>query len=262
MLNQKDMHELRKAYNTLENPGFRIKAMNAIGKPIEKGIELLPDSLEHQIAKACNIALKKAADAALFTLPDKVKKPSNWFHRASVWGTGALGGFGGLPGTLLELPISTTIMLRSIFDIARSQGEDLHDMDTKLAALQVFAFGSESKSDDLADTAYYSVRTAMALEVQTAYRFLTKGSGKLIDKNAPALIQLIQKIATRFSIPVTEKAVAQAMPFVSAGLGVLLNDIFIAHFQDMAQAHFTVRGLERKYGSDIVQQVYQSFNVQ
>ena len=102
----------------------------------------------------------------------------------------------------------------------------------------------------------------MALEVQTAYRFLTKGSGKLIDKNAPALIQLIQKIATRFSIPVTEKAVAQAMPFVSAGLGVLLNDIFIAHFQDMAQAHFTVRGLERKYGSDIVQQVYQSFNVQ
>ena len=27
MLNQKDMHELRKAYNTLENPGFRIKAM-------------------------------------------------------------------------------------------------------------------------------------------------------------------------------------------------------------------------------------------
>lgn len=109
------------AYLTLENPGFRIKAMNAIGKPIEKGIELLPDSLEHQIAKACNIALKKAADAALFTLPNKIKKPSNWFHRASVWGTGALGGFGGLPGTLLELPFSTTIMLRSVFDIAKPQ---------------------------------------------------------------------------------------------------------------------------------------------
>lgn len=62
MLNQKDMHELRKAYNTLENPGFRIKAMNTIGKPIEKGIELLPDPVEHQIAKACNITLKKAAD--------------------------------------------------------------------------------------------------------------------------------------------------------------------------------------------------------
>ena len=51
--------------------------MNTIGKPIEKGIELLPDPVEHQIAKACNITLKKSADVALFTLPDKVKKPSN-----------------------------------------------------------------------------------------------------------------------------------------------------------------------------------------
>ena len=160
---------------------------------------------------------------------------------------------------MLELPISTTIMLRSIFDITRSKGEYLHDIDTKLTALQVFALGGVSNDDDLADTAYYSVRMAMALEVQTAYRFLTKGYGKLIDKNAPALIQLIQKIATRFSIPVTEKAVAQAMPFVSAGLGILLNDIFIAHFQNMAQAHFTVRGLERKYSKEVVRPVYQSF---
>lgn len=151
-------------------------------------------------------------------------------------------------------------MLRSVFDIARSKGEDIQDIDTRLAALQVFAFGGNSNEDDLAGTAYYSVRTAMAMEVQTAYRFLTKGAGKLMDKKAPALIQLIQKIATRFSIPVTEKAVAQAMPFVSAGFGVLLNDIFIAHFQNMAQAHFTVRGLERKYGKEIVQQVYESFH--
>lgn len=262
MLQQKDMNKLRKAYCTLENPGFRIKAMNAVGKPIEKGIELLPDCVEKNIAKACNVALEKAASVALFTLPEKSNKTSNLFHRVSVWATGALGGFGGLPGTLVELPISTTIMLRSIFDIARSKGENIHDIDTKLAALQVFALGGESKGDDLADTAYYSVRTGMALEVQTAYRFLTKGSGKLMDKNAPALIQLIQKIATRFSIPVTEKAVAQAMPFVSAGIGALLNDIFIAHFQEMAQAHFTVRQLERKYGKEVVQQAYQTLNLE
>lgn len=253
--------ELRQAYDILEHPGFRIKAMNAIGKPIEKGIELLPDSLEHQIAKACNVALGKAADFALFTLQDAGdEKPSNWFHRMSVWATGALGGFGGLPGTLVELPVSTTIMLRSIFDIAKGEGENIYDPATKLAALEVFALGGNNKNDDLADTAYYSVRMAMAMEVQTAYRFLTQSSGKLIDKNAPALIQLIQKIAARFCIPVTEKAVAQAIPVISAGIGAMLNDIFIAHFQDMAHGHFTVRRLERKYGKDIVERTYNSFH--
>ena len=76
--------------------------MNLIGKPIEKGIALLPDVVENKIAKACNIALGKAADIALFTLQDSEgEKPSNWFHRVSVWATGALGGFGGLPGTLV-----------------------------------------------------------------------------------------------------------------------------------------------------------------
>ena len=84
--------------------------------------------------------------------------------------------------------------------------------------------------------------------------------GKLIDKNAPALIQLIQKIAARFCIPVTEKAVAQAIPVISAGIGAMLNDIFIAHFQEMAHGHFTVRRLERKYGKDIVERTYNSFH--
>lgn len=252
--------ELRQAYDILEHPGFRIKAMNLIGTPIEKGVELLPDSVEKGIATACNVALHKAASVALFTLQDKTEEPSNWFHRVSVWATGALGGFGGLPGTLLELPVSTTIMLRSIFDIARSEGENIYDPATKLAALEVFALGGNNKNDDLADTAYYSVRMAMAMEVQTAYRFLTQSSGKLIDKNAPALIQLIQKIAARFCIPVTEKAVAQAIPVISAGIGAMLNDIFIAHFQEMAHGHFTVRRLERIYGKDIVKKTYNSFH--
>lgn len=253
---------MRQAYDILEHPGFRIQVMNLIGKPIEKGIALLPDVVEHKIAKACNIALGKAADIALFTLQDSEgEKPSNWFHRVSVWATGALGGFGGLPGTLVELPVSTTIMLRSIFDIAKGEGENIYDIDTKLAALQVLALGSESTSDDLADTAYYSVRMGMAMQVRAAYQFL-KNSGKLVDKGAPQLIQLLQKIATRFSIPVTEKAVAQAMPFISAVIGAGLNDIFIAHFQDMAHGHFTVRRLEREYGKDIVEQTYNSFHKQ
>ena len=134
-MKEEHIQELRRAYDVLEHPGFRIQVMNLIGKPIEKGIALLPNAVEKNIAKACNVALKKAADIALFTLQDtEGEKSSNWFHRVSVWATGALGGFGGLPGTLVELPVSTTIMLRSIFDIAKCEGENIYDIDTKSRA--------------------------------------------------------------------------------------------------------------------------------
>lgn len=262
-ITKSDLKVLRNAYNLLENPGIRIKAMNMLGTPLEKGFELLPNSVEKKIASSCRLAITKAAGIALFSIRDRAQqKSSNWFHRLAVWGTGAAGGFGGIIGTALEIPFSTTIMLRSIFDIARSEGEDIQDPDARLAALQVFALGGNAVSDDSADTAYYAARMAMAFEVKKAYDFLAKGAGKLIDKQAPVIVKLIQKIAARYSIPVTEKAVAQAMPFLSAATGAFINDIFIAHFQDMARGHFTVRRLERKYGKELVRQTYESFKNQ
>jgi len=37
--------------------------------------------------------------------------------------SGAVGGFFGLPGLIVELPISTTLMLRSIADIAEARAK-------------------------------------------------------------------------------------------------------------------------------------------
>lgn len=259
-IHQDDMLKLHKAYELLENPGLRIKIMNTVGLPIEKGMELLPEDVNKEIVKISNVALTKAADVALFTLAsNELKESSNWWHRTAVWGTGFFGGFGGFETTLLEVPISTMIMLRSILDIARSEGENLENPEARLSALQVFALGGSTASDDMADTAYYAVRMAMASEVNSALKFLTKGAGKLGDKNAPAIIQLIAKIASRFGVTVSEKTVAQAMPFIGGAIGVLVNDIFIAHYQDMARGHFIVRGLERKYGKDIIQKAYEGF---
>lgn len=255
-----DIKKLREAYEILENPGFRIKMMDYLGKPIEKSMKLLPQKVNKYISKIANISMTKAAQMALFTISKtKNTKPSNWKHRIAVWGTGFFGGFGGLQSTFCEIPISTMLMLRSIFDIAKSEGEDITDIDTRLAALEVFAFGGTSKNDDLADTAYYAVRLGMAKEVKTALEFLSKGAGKLADKNAPVIVKLISKIAERFGISISEKAAAQSMPFIGGGIGVVINDIFIAHYQDMARGHFTVRRLERKYGKEIVRKTYEEF---
>jgi hypothetical protein len=49
-------------------------------------------------------------------------------------------------------------MLRSIGDIARSEGEDLKNPETTLACLQVFALGGFKGEADAANSGYFAVR--------------------------------------------------------------------------------------------------------
>lgn len=44
---------------------------------------------------------------------------------------------------------------------------------------------------------------------------------------------------------------------MGAAGGASINLLFIDHFQDVAQAHFTIRKLERKYGQDAVRAEYE-----
>jgi hypothetical protein len=71
------------------------------------------------------------------------------------------------------------------------------------------------------------------------------------------LTRLISKIASRFGIAVSEKAAAQAVPIVGAIGGGLINALFMDHFQNTAEAHFSVRQLERVYGTDAVRTEYE-----
>ena len=78
----------------------------------------------------------------------------------------------------------------------------------------------------------------------------------LIEEGAPALVRLVIQIAERFSIQVSEKAAAQAIPAIGAAGGAIVNTLFIDHFQDMARGHFIVRRLEKKYGKEVVEEAY------
>jgi len=55
--------------------------------------------------------------------------------------SGAVGGALGLAALPVELPVSTAIMLRTIAEFARQEGEDLAGPRTRLACLEVFALG-------------------------------------------------------------------------------------------------------------------------
>jgi hypothetical protein len=68
-------------------------------------------------------------------------------HKSIAVLAGAAGGAFGISSLPVELPFSTTIMLRSIADIARAEGQDLTDPKTALACLEVFALGARDGSN-------------------------------------------------------------------------------------------------------------------
>jgi uncharacterized YccA/Bax inhibitor family protein len=145
-------------------------------------------------------------------------------------------------------------MLRSIADIARSEGEDLNSLEAKLECLQVLALGGKAKGDDATDAGYFAVRASMANAISEAARHLAEKG--VTQKGAPAVIRLITQVAARFSIVVSEKAAAQTIPVVGAVGGALINTLFLDHYQDMAKGHFIVRRMERKHGQQEVQRRY------
>ena len=169
--------------------------------------------------------------------------------------SGAAGGAFGLPALAIELPVSTTIMLRSIVDVARGEGEDVRLIETQLACMEVFALGSRSQSDDGSETGYYATRVALGRAVSEAAKYIAEKG--LVEEGAPAIVRLIANVAARFSIPVSEKFAAQSLPAIGAAGGAAVNLIFINHFPDMARGHFTVRRLEREYGTKLVQSEYE-----
>lgn len=256
-LSAQHYNDLKYAFYLLENPSLAIKIADLIGKPIEKAMDMLPKKTMKSISEVSVKTLGKATNVAIYTLKDiPGKKSSNVSHKFTVAFTGAVGGLGGAFSLGAELMASTLVMLRSIADIARSEGESLNCPHTKLACLQVFAMGSnKSSKDDSAESGYYAIRAMLAQSTKEAAQFL--GSKKLGDKGAPIIIQLITKIAEKFSITVSEKAAAQLVPVIGSVGGAALNLMFLDHFQDMARGHFTMRRLEDAYGSEVIKEEYE-----
>jgi EcsC protein family len=254
-LNDAEREQLRAAKQLLESPGLAAKISSFVGSPIEKGFELLPKQWSTVVNDATRKAIETSLSVALWTMDDSQHEaPSNWWHKLAAGASGAAGGAFGLAALSVELPVSTTIMLRSIADIARSEGENLKLADARLECAQVLALGGKSKSDDGTEIGYFAARAAMAKAVsEAAAHFAAQG---VTQHGAPAVVRLITQIAARFSIVVSEKAAAQAVPVVGAIGGAVINTLFIDHFQDMARGHFIIRRLERTYGVDEVKRLY------
>lgn len=259
-LSTRDLDDLRNAKILLENPSLAARITNVIGTPIERGFEMLPARWSDAVTQVTRAALQRALNLAVTTMDDRAAwRSSNLLHKIMVAAIGAGGGAFGLPALPVELPVSTMVMLRSIADVARSEGERIRSLDTQLACIQVFALGGRSRSDDAAETGYFAVRAALADAVSEAAQYIAERG--IAEEGAPAIVRLIIQIASRFGVSVSEKVAAQAVPIIGAAGGAIVNLVFIDHFQDMASGHFIVRRLERTYGADLVRTEYERLAV-
>ena len=267
----KDLQAIKEAKTKMENLNWSVKAVNALGSTVEFTTKVIPEKALNKIQKGIENTLLGIIKANLLTISKnkKLKKPSKRTYKLLITGSGAASGFFGSTtgwGTAIfvtEMAMTTKFLMRSIMDIARSEGEDIYSLEGQMQCLQVFAMGGKSIEDDETETGYYTSRAALsgllkkttASGIQAVLETTAKSSAALGSKT---LTKFISKIAARFSAMLTEKFVAEAIPIVGAVGGATINYVFINHYQKMASAHFTLRRLERKYSEALVKQTYES----
>ncbi|MDX7952280.1 EcsC family protein [Lichenihabitans sp. Uapishka_5] len=253
-LSPEDRDILRNAMRTLEHPSLPARLGALLGQQIGLAGRFVPDAVVSAANSAANVALRTALRAAIKTLPKTASTKTSRWHTALAAMSGAAGGLFGLAALPVELPVSTTIILRSIAGIARQEGEDPHDPGTALACLEVFALGGGQEAGPAGEGGYLAVRAALAKSIQQATRVVLQRG--LADETAPTLVRFIGQIVSRFSVTVSQKAAAQAVPVIGAAAGAAINAAFAEHYQALARAHFQVRRLERLYGAEMVREEY------
>ncbi|AXO88268.1 EcsC family protein [Pseudomonas sp. K1(2024)] len=261
-----DYNDLKRAVALLESPSLTAKLSALIGSPIEGAVKALPGPVAKRINGAVKAALHTSAEAALWSLDNRPHTAaSTRLHKFYAATCGALGGAFGAPALFVELPVSTTLMMRAVADVARSEGFDLSELSTKQACIEVFALGGPGDSDDAAETGYYLTRSFTSRTLQHVSRELAEiaarqGASAVKNLN-PAqagkwLALLIEKVATRFGVTISSKFAAQAVPVIGAVTGATINTLFTRFYQDMARGHFIVKRLEARYGFDEVRAAY------
>lgn len=201
--------------------GIGLKMLNLLGGKAESLIDRLPATVRDNLNGATQRALATAMQAAQSTriaVPDQ--KP--WVNTAATTAMGAAGGFGGLPSALLELPATTTVLLRAIQGAAAEHGFDPASENVQFDCIRVFAAAGPLAADDGADLGFVSLR-------------LTLSGG--------AMHKLIATVAPKLATVLGQKLAAQTVPVLGAVAGATTNYVYTTYYQQIAHVHFGLRRL-------------------
>ena len=255
-----DHAALQMAVRHLEKENFAGKIADYAGAPVNRMLSMLPRSVNRQLSGLVRGAVMKGLDVAVDTLDEKPPpSPATGFSSFLAGVTGGVSGLFGFGALAVELPLTTTFMLRSIAEIAQHEGEDLSQLEARLACLEVFAYGTK-RSDETVDVGYYAARTLISKYTNEVAAYIMERGA--VDASAPVVSNLVSEIVSRFGLVVSDKVAAGAVPIIGAAFGATINVIFMDHFQKIAKGHFTLRRLERTYGRPAIREHYSSLVLQ
>ncbi|MCT4609606.1 MAG: EcsC family protein [Pelagimonas sp.] len=221
---QSDLAVIAQRYKGAGNVGMQV--LNLVGGQAENLLEKLPDSVKDRLEETTEKALMAALRAAQ-TSRGVVPDQKSWLNTALTTAMGAVGGVGGLPSALAELPVTTTVLLRAIQGIAAEHGFDPQDPEIAKECLTVFASAGPLEKDDGVDMAFLSARLTL--------------TGATVHG-------IIARVAPRLSAVLGQKLAAQAVPVIGAAAGAATNYAYTSYYQEMAHVHFSMLALAKQTG--------------
>jgi hypothetical protein len=199
----------------------------------------VPDRVTRQLRGVIEAALRRAFD--LSVLAEEQTRWATRPNRARVLAmtTGAISGFIGLAGFLPDATATTLLIMRNIAAVAAEEGEDLNSEETRRACLEVLALGSPGfgDPDEEGDSGYWSARLLM---------------------HGRPMSLLLAEVAATYGLRLSQRLTTTLVPVIGAASGALVNSTFLDHYRNVARVHFTIRRLERDYGSAQIRQQAQA----
>ncbi|WP_370301020.1 EcsC family protein [Pseudooceanicola sp.] len=201
--------------------GISVKLLASLGGRAEELLERLPGPVRAGLDAATARALKLAMQAARQSRR-VVRDRKPWVNTATTTMMGAAGEFAGLPGALVELPATTTMLLRAIQGVAAEHGFDPNEPSVEFDCIRVFGTAGPLDRDDGADLSFLSLRLT-----------LTGGAAH----------KLIAVVAPRLAAVLGQKLAAQTVPVLGAFTGAGVNYLYTRYYQEIAHVHFGLRRL-------------------
>ena len=239
-----ELRAIAKLYREASGP--IVKLSSKLGDKIDGVLSKVPEGWQAAVTQATDIALRTSYAAAAGTQAEAESRSylntllgkcggERW-HQVASSVSGAVGGIGGLGTLAIDLSVTTTLILRSIQEIAVSHGENILDEAVRLQCIGVFGFGGPLTEDDEVDTGLFAARLALR--------------GKTLEKMLGAVVPRLLPI-------VTAETAAKSVPLISAVAGAVLNPAFTSYYQKMAHVHFRLRRLERDHDEESVKACFE-----
>lgn len=216
----------RLARRHVEAGGLGMEIMSMVGNSAENLIERLPAFVRNRLDRMTRIALSRAFSAASGSRR-MMRDRGDLFNRMASTVSGAAGGAAGLPGAVVELPFTVTLLLRAMLDIAAEHGLDPESEEVRKECLRIFAAAGPMEEDDGTDLGLLAARMTV--------------TGQTVQG-------LISKVAPRLSVSLGQKLAAQSAPVFGAVVGASINFTFARYYQEIARVHFGLLRLSRETG--------------